>query len=49
MTTEPAPSGPDPQVLPSSTPTGPQVIPTPGTPAGEPGPTAPTPEPGTAR
>jgi hypothetical protein len=38
MTTEPI--SPDPQVLPSSTPEGPQVIPTPGTPAGEPGPSA---------
>ena len=30
--------GADPEVLPSSTPDGPQTIPTPGTPAGEPGP-----------
>ena len=37
MTTEPA-TTPEPQVLPSSTPSGPQVIPTHGTPAGEPGP-----------
>ncbi|CAA9358981.1 MAG: hypothetical protein AVDCRST_MAG36-2491 [uncultured Nocardioidaceae bacterium] len=36
MTTEPA--APEPQVHPSSTPTGPQIIPTHGTPAGEPGP-----------
>ena len=40
MTTEPAAPGPDPQVLPSSTPEGPQIIPTHGTPLGEPGPTA---------
>lgn len=37
MTTEPA-TAPDPEVLPSSTPEGPQVIPAPGTPEGEPGP-----------
>ena len=36
MTTEPA-STPDPQVLPSSTPEGPQVIPTHENPAGQPG------------
>ncbi len=43
MTTEPA-TTPDPQVLPSSTPEGPQIIPTHGTPAGEPGPGDPAPE-----
>lgn len=37
MSTEPAES-PQPEVLPSSTPDGPQVIPTQGTPEGEPGP-----------
>src|SRR4051812_23279825 len=37
MTTDPAPT-PEPQVQPSSTPDGPQVIPTHGTPEGEPGP-----------
>ncbi|MDX6326474.1 MAG: hypothetical protein QOK15_2828, partial [Nocardioidaceae bacterium] len=37
MTTEPAET-PQPDVLPSSTPDGPQVIPTEGTPEGEPGP-----------
>jgi hypothetical protein len=39
MSTEPA-EGPEPQVLPSSTPEGPQAIPTEGTPEGEPGPDA---------
>jgi hypothetical protein len=37
MSTEPA-DNPQPEVLPSSTPEGPQVIPTEGTPEGEPGP-----------
>ena len=37
MTTEPA-STPEPQVLPSSTPEGPQIIPTHGTPENQPAP-----------
>jgi hypothetical protein len=35
---DPGPSGPDPQVRPSSNPDGPATIPAPGTPPGEPGP-----------
>ena len=35
---DPVPSPPDPDVVPSSTPGGPSIIPTPGTPEGEPGP-----------
>ena len=46
MTTEPASPDPQPQVVPSSTPEGPSVIPTHGTPAGEPGPTEPETDPG---
>jgi hypothetical protein len=40
MSTDPS-QHPEPEVLPSSTPDGPQVIPSPATPEGEPGPDAP--------
>jgi hypothetical protein len=40
MSTDPS-QAPEPEVLPSSTPDGPQTIPVPGTPPGEPGPDAP--------